>query len=399
MLSVWNKELLHVGGFLSRATYEFELSAVREQWEASSTGLSPPDKIIQTRLMDRVVHALKFFMFYTSTPSSEVSSLMEAAFFSCATDGHFPIMTSKGVRDVKDVRLPDPSFAGFLKDLPTLPDEIMVGAPGIVSSLQARGSIKAIDFQDVLKELQSRPLSEDEFVACIKWWIEIFTDSDRSRLLPIRTQVLNSIVITVGQIDSTQKVIPLATIKSFINPRSPCGSIPIEGPLPESLLPISVSKLFKPEILSSCFPWAELALVQWLSFICKSSEFPVEYDITASPMWSERVIGIITRAWPSLPAGSKAEVVQILRIKTCIPTSAGLKLPHEAYFPSVNIFGDLPVVTFQSGSVIKGTLEKVLQEIGVRKHVELQLIFNRLDAKFMTGISLHTHITGQNDQN
>lgn len=396
---MWNKELLHVGGFLSRATYEFELSAVRDQWEASSSGLTPPSKDIQARLMDRVVHALRFFMFYTSTPSSEVSSLMEAAFFSCATDGHFPIMTSKGVRDVKDVRLPDPSFAGFLKDLPTLPDEIMAGAPGIVSSLQARGSIKAIDFSDVLKELQSRPLTEDEFVACMHWWIDIFRESDRSRLLPIRAQVISNILILVGQNDTTQKVIPLASIRSFINPRSACGSVPLEGPLPESLLPVSVSKLFKPEVLTDCFPWSELSLVQWLAFICNSSTFSVEYDISSSPIWSERVIGIITRAWPSLPAGQKAEVVQILRTKTCIPTSGGLKLPHEAYFPSVNIFGDLPVVTFQSGSAIKGTLEKVLQELGVRKHVELQLIFNRSVRAFTTICTqLTSHINDQDDQ-
>ncbi|KAF8972951.1 hypothetical protein BDZ97DRAFT_1778504 [Flammula alnicola] len=378
-VATWNKELLFVGGFLSRAAYEFELSTVREQWEASSSALSPPAEEIQTRLMGRVLHALKFFMFYTSTPSPDVSSLMEAAFFACSSHGHFPIITSKGVRDVKDVRLPDPTFSGFLKELPTLPDEIMTGAPGMISSLQARGSIKAINFQDVLQELQSRPLTQDEFVACLRWWIEIFKESDRSRLLPIRTQIINAVVLSIEPLNGAgQKIIPLASIRSFINPRSASGNIPLEGPLPESLLPVAISKLFKPEILSAYFPWTEFSIVQWLSFICNSSSFPVEYDITSSPSWAERVIGLITRAWPSLPAGSKAEIVQLLRIKACIPTSAGMRLPHEAYFPSVNIFGDLPVVLFQSASLIKGTLEKVLQEIGVRKHVELQLIFNRM---------------------
>jgi hypothetical protein len=303
---------------------------------------------------------------------------MEAAFFSCTSDGHFPIVTSKGIRDIKDVRLPDPTFSGFLKDLPTLPDEVMAGAPGIISALQARGLIKAIDFQDVLKELQSRPLTENEFVSCLNWWIEIFKESDRSRLLPIRSQVINAIVLSIGQENGpSQKIIPLASIRSFINPRSPAGNIPSEAPLPESLLPVSISKLFKPDVLLACFPWTELSLVQWLSFICSTPNLPVEYDIAASPIWSERVLTLITRSWPTLTAASKAEIVQILRIKTCIPTSAGLKTPHEAYFPNVNIFGDLPVVTFQSGTVIKGTLEKVLQELGVRKHVELQIIFNR----------------------
>ncbi|KAF9484470.1 hypothetical protein BDN70DRAFT_910674 [Pholiota conissans] len=378
-VAIWNKELLYVGGLLSRATYEFELSTIRDQWEASSSGLRPPEREIQERLRVRVIHALQFFMFYTSTPSPDVSSLMEAAFFACSSDGHFPIVTSKGIRDIKDVRLPDPSFAGFLKDLPTLPDEVVVKAPGMISALQARGLIKAINFSDVLQELQSRPLSEDEFVACLNWWIEIFKESDRSRLLPIRTQVINAVVISIGkEASSSQKIIPLASIRSFINSRSPSGNIPLEAPLPESLLPVSVSRLFRPDVLSACFPWTELSLVQWLSFLCNNSNLPVEYDITVSPIWSERILALITRSWPTLSAGSKAEIVQILRIKSCIPTSAGLKVPHEAYFSNVNIFGDLPVVVFQSGTVIKGTLEKVLQELGVRKHVELQIIFNRM---------------------
>lgn len=54
-----------------------------------------------------------------------------------------------------------------------------------------------------------------------------------------------------------------------------------------------------------------------------------------------------------------------------------MMLPEQAYFPNVNIFGDLPIVVFHGGLLIKGTLERVLQDIGVRKHVELQLIFNR----------------------
>jgi hypothetical protein len=50
-----------------------------------------------------------------------------------------------------------------------------------------------------------------------------------------------------------------------------------------------------------------------------------------------------------------------------------MKTPSEA----VDIFHDLPIVNLPSGVQIKGSLEKVSAELGVRKHVDFQVIFNR----------------------
>lgn len=353
------------------------MSTIQKEWVASQPNSDLSHEETKGRLINRVLHGLKFFMFYSSTPSPDVSSLMESAFFDSSINGHFPIISNKGVRDARSVRLPDPTFSGFLKNLPILPDSVLTGASSMVSSLQSRGMIKSINFQDVLQELQSRPLPQDEFIACLNWWINIFREGDHDRLLLIRTQVIDAVILSIGVGEAPQKIIPLASIKSFINPRSTSGNIPLDGPLPDYLLPLSVSKLFKPEDLKTCFPWTEFTIVQWISFVCGSETFPIEYDINSSPLWAERVIGLVIRVWPTLTASSKAEIVQLLRTKTCMPTSGGMLLPTQAYFPNVNIFGDLPVVTFPSGLTIKGSAEKVLQELGVRKHVELQLIFNR----------------------
>ncbi|KAH9485292.1 hypothetical protein JR316_0002200 [Psilocybe cubensis] len=377
-VAVWNKELLFIGGFLSRAAYEFELASVQKLWATLKTGSISDDQELQLRATNQVLHALKFFMFYPSTPSPDVSALMESAFFECSADGRFPIISSKGVRDVSTVRLPDPTFSTFLKELPTLPDTVVTGVPIMISALQSRGLIKPINFQDVLQELQSRPLPESEFVACLNWWISIYQDKDRDRLAPIRTQLINSVVLTLEIKKGEHKIISLASIKSFISPRSPCAHIPMDGPLPENVLPNSISKLFKPEVLASSFPWTEFTIVQWVSFICDDGDFPAEYSISTSPPWAERVLSLIIRVWPSLASPYKMDIIRTLRLKACIPTSAGMVVPQEAYFPNVNIFGDLPIVTFPGGTSIKGTAEKVLQEIGVRKHVELQIIFNRM---------------------
>ena len=96
-----------------------------------------------------------------------------------------------------------------------------------------------------------------------------------------------------------------------------------------------------------------------------------------SPQWAERVLQVLARASQSLSRARQEEVAEILREHACIPTSAGLKKPAEAYFQNAHVFHDLPIVTLPSGAAVKGPLEKFLQAAGVRKHVDLQIVFNR----------------------
>ena len=371
---------MYIGGFLARSAYEFQLATVHEQWNALYSHDTQPNQEIQSHLTSQVLHALKFFTFHPSTPSSDVSSVMEDGFFSCAAKGHFSIISTKGIRNSMDVRLPDPMFAGFLKELPTLPDDIVAGSPFIVSSLQRRGMITEITFQDVLRELQARPLAAKEFIACLEWWIGVCREGDNERLLPIRKQLQDAIILTIEAQgpEASQEIISLASIRSFINPKSSYGGIPLDGPLPEYLLPFEVSKAFRPEDLSAAFPWTELTIVQWLAFISDpTAKRSADVDINTSPSWAERVLALVARAWPTLSTRSKEEIYTILHDKTCIPTSRGMQIPSQSYFPNVNMFRDLPVVAFPSGKVTNSPLEKVLKGLGVRKHVELQLIFNR----------------------
>ncbi|KAF9529296.1 hypothetical protein CPB83DRAFT_906254 [Crepidotus variabilis] len=382
-VAVWNKELLYVGGFLSRVAYEVELRAVQQQWEASSVNDGPPKQDIRTQLIARVLHALKFFEFHESHPSKQVSEDMRNAFFSCSSLAEFPMISSAGVRSCKDVRIPDPVLTTFVKHVPMIPDEILAGTTAVLSYLKYQGMIKDVEFVDILKELQAHPLSEDECIACLKWWI---TESSRDqhtsqdKYIAIRTQLLNAIIITTS-VGEDVKILPLNTIKSYFNPRSATGSsIPLDGPLPDFLLPVSISKNFKPESLSTCFPWTEFNVIRWLIFICdpkETAKYP-QYDLNISPIWAEKVIGVISRGWNHLGEESKAKIKDLLGNKTCIPTTNGMKIPSEAYFPNVNIFPDLPVVTFPLNLSIKGNVEKFLQFVEVRKHVDLQLIFHRM---------------------
>ncbi|KAI5889804.1 uncharacterized protein SCHCODRAFT_02635666 [Schizophyllum commune H4-8] len=373
-VAVWNRELLHMGGILARAAYEVELGGIRELWQGA--GPSPSDDL-KTWLTARALHALKFFTFHQSTPSHAVSSLIEAGFFGCSPAKNFPLLSTSGVRADCSVRMPHASYAAFLKQLPTVPDAIVDGAPAMVGALAARGIIRDVTFDDVLAELAARPLPEAEMVACMRWWADASKQLDRGRFESVRGQLLGAAVLILGSGTEGERILPLSTIETYATPRT---VILPEGPLPPHLLPAEVSKQFEPLVLASAFGWTELSTVEWLEHLCSNAVVGKDaaYDLTANPEWAERVLTTLARAWPALSTALKGEALALLRDRTCVPTSAGLQKPQQAYFASADIFHDLPVVSLPSGTAVRGNLAKLLQDVGVRKHVELQLIFDRM---------------------
>ncbi|KAJ3549086.1 hypothetical protein NM688_g5219 [Phlebia brevispora] len=388
---IWNEELLAIGGYLARTAYEKEMDSITEIWPTSDEG----SEEVRGHLRARALHALKFFTFHASTPSAQVATVIEEAFFSCALAAQtgfaflmgpkvahgFPIMSSVGVRNVSEVRVPNPAFNEFLKKLPVLTDDILEGAKRMVESLRGRGMIKEITFQDVLQELRSRPLTETELIACFKWWSNLYKTIGDAQLQGFRTELLDAAVLSTATSDSAgEKIVPMSWIQSFLNTRTIGSLIPTDGPLPTHLLPVSVSRHFDPQSFHSAFGWREFTISEWLQHILDPQVMSanVEFDVTTSPTWAERVLNVLARAWPSCGKGAQEAIVNLLKDKTCIPTSAGLKIPRDAYFQNVHVFPDLPHVTLPSGAPVKGALEKVLQALGVRKHVELQLIFNRM---------------------
>jgi hypothetical protein len=330
---------------------------------------------LRSSLTDKAVHVLKFFTFHHSTPSAEVSDLLENAFFKCNLASNFSLISTLGIRPASQIRLPDPSFS-FLKQLPLVPTAL--ASEPMVLSLQNKGMIRTITFDDVLNELRSRPLPEEDMIACMKWWISLYDPKDAVRLASVRTQLLDAAVLLISTA-SGDTITPLHTIKTILNQRSLNG-LPSDGPLPPHLFPTAVSRHFSSDDLKRAFSWMDLTIHDWLSHICEAGIVRANptYDIETSPQWSEKVLSFIARNWGhGLALALKQQIIDLLKVKRCIPTSDGMKLPSEAYFPSVDIFHDLPVVKFPSGNSTKGPMDKLLQDLDVRRHVDLQMIFNR----------------------
>lgn len=362
---------------------------IRTLWNEAGTNVDPSLRIW---LRNRAIHALNFFTFRQSTPSPEVSNLLEAAFFGCSAKHQFPLISSVGIRPVSEIRLPEAKLSTFLKSLPMVPDEVMNDAKLMVASLCNRAMLLSITSEDVIKELRSRPLNTEEIIACLQWWIDMSKFGGDPNLPVFRARLLSEAILATGDSGPPSiagKIIPLSTIQSFVNIKGAIGAhIPVDGPLPPGVLPACISSKFRPEELSSHFPWKELTVVEWLQHMCDSRTraASIETDIGINPKWAETVLQVLLRAWPSISNESKAEVARLLSNVTCIPTSQGQKKPGDAYFSDANILGDLPVVTFPSQALIKGGLERLLQFLGVRKYVDLQIVFTRWETFPFNGI-------------
>jgi hypothetical protein len=371
--------LLHVGGFLARAAYELELSNIQKLWEGAAKSSGTPDfrppQELEDWLLQRFIHVLKFFTFHHSTPSSEVSRLLETSFYGCST---LPLrlLSSSGVRGAPDIKEFDPVFSKFLKHLPVLPQSVIQEGAHTIKALQAQGMLSAITFLDVLQELRQHPLSEEELIACLKWWTGLKQDSTDVNMAQIRVQLLNAAVLSSAE----GRVLPLSSIQHFINAKTLGTHIPLDGPLPATLMPLSITKHFTPPELTS-FSWREFTIIDWLQYVSQPDVMSAnpDHDLTKSMVWAERVLTILSRVWSSLSNEMHTSAKKVFAGKKCIPTSCGLTSPELSYFPNTNmaLFSDVPLVQFPSGLVIKGQMEKLLSFIGVRKHVDLQLVFDR----------------------
>ncbi len=318
---------------------------------------------------------------------------METAFFACATTHPFSIISSHGVRNILQVRTPNPEYSGFLKRLPVIPKDIINGAEIMIAILRSRGMIKEITFVDVLNELRSHPLSETETVACLNWWTRVVKHGlalmtigvtlwDTDKRLEERSQLLDVLVVSVT--GPPEKIIRLSDAQTFLNHSTNAVIIPTDGPLPSTLVPTSITSSFDPDVLASVFPWKQLSIVDWLLHVIdpKVAVANAEFDITQCGRWAERVLSVLAQAWPSLAETAREIVIWRLSRMSCIPTSTGLKLPHQAYFSGVKSFRDLPIVTMPSGAIAVDNLELVLQSLGVRKHEELNFILDRSASSF-----------------
>ncbi|OAX80983.1 hypothetical protein ACJ72_04680 [Emergomyces africanus] len=172
--------------------------------------------------------------------------------------------------------------------------------------------------------------------------------------------------------DAAPRVIVLSDVNSFLN----SNKIPVDLPMPPFVMPFKFTKNLPRNYLEA-LGWNELQISNWITWLVENAKnrgcLPPEQDITQVASFAAQVLPVLSKQWESLGVSTKDTLTGLLRNTTIIPTKSGMKKPPETYFPSVRLFDDLPVVTG-----LNNVKEKFLSALGVRKTVDLNVIFERL---------------------
>ncbi|KAF2182843.1 hypothetical protein K469DRAFT_711552 [Zopfia rhizophila CBS 207.26] len=354
-ISAWNIELLRVAGLACRISYATDMAEIRTR--TSDTPISA--------LISRAVYVFQQYTANVSHPSTLLGEKIEEAFWNCSKERSIDILSSKGVLPSRSVRMPAETLS-FLGEVPMVPQELATGAVSFMVNLHNRGFISELTMTDIRNGLESRALNEEELIDFLKWCGSKLETNELDA-----TGIHNLFAITVANIgiapgeNTHGRILQLADISTYLNVSRITPTLPI----PSDTIPFAFSKAVPTKQLPM-FGWIELSMVRWLRFMTTA---PQLQELLTSEKLASQVLSLAAKSWDQLDGASKESVVNILTPHAVMPTKMGMRRPEESYFPTVKLFEDLPTV-----KQFPGSKEKFLQALGVRKTVDLPMVFDRM---------------------
>jgi hypothetical protein len=352
-LSIYNSELLSLAGTLCRVLYESEMSSIAQLYnEMINVSTSTGEQVINTFIEwfeNRAGHALTHFTFRESTPNAQVSKISASQFFKCSKKT-LSIYSTNGVLPITDVRIPNPEMEGFIKTVPLVPKSIYDRCKEFFKAKDPSKLIKELSLKDVLFELKSRSLSEEEIVELLKWWISYRSKGNKVDSSDVKQ------FMQLARISNNSQ--PLNAIHYFLNP----DIVPSNMDMPTNVLPYNISKNFiLLKDLETWFKWKELSLINWARFIVEKP------DLERDPNFAREVHNTLAKNLSKISQNDKKIICQLFEKKKCIPTKFGMKIPANAYFQDVNLLSDLPTIDFQEPL----SVQTLMELLGVRKVIFL----------------------------
>ncbi|KAK0969677.1 hypothetical protein LTS16_022613 [Friedmanniomyces endolithicus] len=375
----WNIEMLRVAGIACRIAYTGEMAELKAKLDRtlSMSGRKKVTKEDLDAIMPAAIHAYKQYNYDESTPSAKVGQYIEEAFWTCNQKASIDVLSTRGVLPSHQVRVATEDLS-FVDGIPVVPDELMLKANQFLTKLRDFGLLSDITTGDIKKELEAQALTERQVMELVKWACGKVSrgehDAQAIQLL------FDGTVASISEEHvntSPSPVLQLGSVKSFVH----VAKIPAELPVPSQTIPFRLTKGLTPKQLES-IGWEELQIVPWLRDIIESDGrgFGAGQSLTSSPGVASQVLPVISKSWDGLSNSSKQTITELLVPRTVIPTKLGMRTPPQAYFGSVKLFDDLPTIIG-----LQGVKEKFLASLGVRKTVELNVVFDRLMAKSAAG--------------
>ncbi|KAK5787552.1 hypothetical protein VI817_010049 [Penicillium citrinum] len=370
-ISKWNLEMLRAVGVVCRIAWSAEMSTIKSKIAAK---LPPPrSKIRKEDIVDvlpEAIHTANQFVFRESTPSSVLGQTIEDAFWMCNKNASIEILSTCGVIPSHQTRIA-PKDLSFMDSIPALPDEFVNNSKEFVERLTSFGLVTEITVSDIKRELESSTLRSSQIVEFLTW-LGRKTVSGQLDKQSVQSLLRVAVANDEDKEGQSTRLIIFADITSFLNPQR----IPTDMPVPSLVMPFQYTKALSKQELEG-LGWVEVHIVPWLLWLVNKAGdrgiLGADQDITQNPSFAGQILPVLSKSWETLSPSGKQTVVNALQSQTVIPTKLGMKQPGQTYFASVRLFDDLPVV-----HGLNGVKEKVLVSLGVRKTVELGVIFDRL---------------------
>ena len=365
----WNIELLRAAGIVSRIAWSLEVNSLRDQLRRRFPEKRKIRQEEVATVLDSGVLIAQQYSFRESTPAAQTGQVIEDAFWTSSKKASIDVLSTCGVLPTHEIRIA-PKELSFMEGIPTIPERMVREANTFVSRLTDFGLVTEVTVADVKTGLESNALTSKQLLEFVNW----IAGKSAKGEIDQRT-IKDMLAVAVANDDSKggeAKLLVLGDIKYFLNP----SKIPVEFPVPQSTIPFQYTKSLAKFDLES-LGWQELQIVPWVRWLLEESSnrnlLTAEQDLTSSASFVTLVFPVLSRHWDGLSQSSKNTLVELLSSQTVIPTKLGMRKPPEAYFPHVKIFEDLPTV-----SGLHNVKDKFLLSLGVRKTLELNVVFDRL---------------------
>ena len=365
----WNVELLRAVGIASRIAWSVKMDAIKKKLHrrTSQFGRSKPSMDDISGVLPDAIHVSNQFVFQVSTPAAQVGQIIENAFWTCSKNAYIEVLSTRGVLPSHQVRV-SPKDLSFMEGIPALPEQYIEATKGFVKRLMDLGLITDITISDIKQGLETNTISSQQLSEFLSW---VTAKAATGQIDRPTVNILLRVAVAEGETTEGQTtgIIVLKDITGYLNP----NRIPADLPIPPFVMPFQFTKSVPPDRLAT-LGWHELLVDAWVKWLVRNrTHLAAEHDMTRTPAFAARVLPVLSRQWDSMEPSKKEEVLGLLKAHTVIPTRSGMRKPGEAYFSSVKLFDDLPVVRN-----VNGVKEKFLLALGVRKTVELSIIFDRL---------------------
>lgn len=369
-IRTWNMELLRVAGGVARLSWTSEMNELRNKLarEATSSNRKTIEENQISTVLPEALFLHKTFTWNESTPARDVGDLIEDAFWKCSEHTSIDILSSRGVLPCSKVRVATEAF-DFVEGIPQVPEPLL--DTGLVRRLREYRIITDITISDITSELEKRPLNAVQVQRFLSWV------AHKARINEIDSgtvRALLKVAVLNDDQDGESKIIEIGQMTNILNP----SRIPAEMPVPPTTMPFKFTRSL-PKADLNALGWDDLHIVPWLRWLIDNvggkKDLSPDQDITRSPAFSSRVLPVLSKQWEGLSISSKATVTELMSAHTVIPTKLGMKKPADSYFSSVKLFEDLPVIVD-----VHSVKDKMLSAFGVRKTIEIGVVFARLMA-------------------